>query len=171
MTTEEIKQRNRDLCGRFPFLIPSNRWSGMRITEAGDGGYWPGEPDQMPEYDYEYTELDDMPDGWRKAFGEQMCEEIMAELVAHHLVDSYRILQIKEKYGELRWYDSGFTAYGQKIIDKYSRLSRRTCIRCGAPAARITRGWIMPVCAACDPKPGVSIPIDEYFKQEETDPI
>lgn len=41
----------------------------MRITEAQNGGYWPGEPEAIPEYDYEYTELDSMPEGWRIAFG------------------------------------------------------------------------------------------------------
>ena len=97
--SRETKDRNRALCERFPFLIPSNRWSGMRITEAGGGGYYPGNPSEIPDYDWEYTELDNMPEGWRKAFGEQMCQEIMDELVANDMVDSYRIFQIKEKYG------------------------------------------------------------------------
>ena len=75
------KEENRKLCEKYPFLIPRNRWSGMRITEAQDGGYWPGNPEAIPEYDYEYTELDSMPEGWRKAFGIQMCEEIKQELL------------------------------------------------------------------------------------------
>lgn len=99
INTDNIKQKNRELCERFPFLIPSNRWSGIRITEADKGGFFPGKPDVIPEYDYEYTELDSMPDGWRVAFGEQMCQEIMDELVANRMVDDYRITQIKEKYG------------------------------------------------------------------------
>lgn len=50
------KESNQELIERFPFLIPRNRWTG-----------------KVPEdYDYSYTELDSMPDGWRKAFGEQM---------------------------------------------------------------------------------------------------
>ncbi len=156
----EIRERNRELCKRFPFLIPSNRFSGKRITEASEGGYWPDEPDKIPEYDYEYTELDDMPIGWRIAFGEQMCQEIMDELVANNIVDNYRIWQIKEKYGELRWYDSGFTKKGFDIIEKYSELSSRTCIKCGKPATRITRGWIMPVCDDCCDDFEHSDPID-----------
>ncbi len=47
------KESNQKLIERFPFLIPRNRWTG-----------------KVPEdYDYSYTELDSMPDGWRKAFG------------------------------------------------------------------------------------------------------
>ena len=58
------KESNQKLIERFPFLMPRNRWTG-----------------EVPEdYDYSYTELDSMPDGWRKAFGEQMCEDIREEL-------------------------------------------------------------------------------------------
>lgn len=78
---EKYKEYNKQLCEKYPFLIPRNRWSGMRITEAQNGGYWPGEPGAIPEYDYEYTELDNMPKGWRIAFSEQMCEEIKQELL------------------------------------------------------------------------------------------
>lgn len=154
------KEENRALCERFPFLIPSNRWSGIRITEAADGGFFPGAPEEIPEYDYEDTELDAMPAGWRKAFGEQMCQEIMDELVANDMVDNYRITQIKEKYGSLRWYDNGFTRKGYDIIDKYERLSVRTCIVCGKPATRMTRGWICPYCDECCPDEAWD-PIDE----------
>lgn len=158
--SQETKDRNRALCERFPFLIPSNRWSGMRITEAGGGGYYPGNPSEIPDYDWEYTELDAMPDGWRKAFGEQMCQEIMDELVANNMLDDYRILQIKEKYNRLRWYDSGFTAHGFEIIEKYSALSARTCICCGKPATRISCGWIAPYCSECGPENERYTPIE-----------
>ena len=168
INTDNIKQKNRELCERFPFLIPSNRWSGIRITEADKGGFFPGKPDVIPEYDYEYTELDSMPDGWRVAFGEQMCQEIMDELVANRMVDDYRITQIKEKYGSLRWYDNGFTKHGYEIIRKYEELSARTCICCGAPATYVTRGWIMPVCFNCKDNVGyISDPIKEVVNGRE----
>ena len=104
---EERKQFNKELCAKYPWLIPSNRWSGIRITEAQDGGYWPGSPEKIPDYNYEYTELDSMPRGWRIAFGDQMVEEIDKELRKYNYVDKYRVTQIKEKYGSLRWYDNG----------------------------------------------------------------
>ena len=76
MTAKE----NRNLIERFPFLLPRNRWTG-----------------KVPEdYDYSYTELDAMPDGWRKTFGEQLCEELKAELVKAGYLNGYRIAQIKE---------------------------------------------------------------------------
>ena len=98
----------------------------------------------------DHTELDDMPPGWRAAFGLQMCEEIKQELLKTkgHIYD-YRIDQIKEKYGGLRWYDHNTTMAIQKIIHKYESISFRTCINCGKPATKISKGWISPYCDDC----------------------
>lgn len=147
---ESVKEKNRELCKRFPFLIPT---------------------DHQPDYDWEYTWLDDMPDGWRKAFGEQMCEEIMQELVEHNCVDKYRVTQIKEKFGELRWYDDfGTDKMYNEIFPKYEELSRRTCINCGAPATRISTGWISPWCDQCIlPLRCTTVPIEEWFKEDAED--
>lgn len=123
------KESNQELIERFPFLIPRNRWTG-----------------KVPEdYDYSYTELDSMPDGWRKAFGEQMCEDIREELVRAEYLDQYRITQIKEKYGTLCWYDFGCTERMLRdIIPKYERLSARTCIRCGTLQQRLLLAGSVP---------------------------
>lgn len=151
------KEKNKELIERFPFLMPHNRWT-----------------DETPEdFDYSYTELDAMPDGWRKAFGEQMCEEIREELVRVDYLDKYRIAQIKEKYGFLRWYDFGGTEkMNREIIPKYARLSERTCIVCGEPATKISTGWISPYCDLCAEKDkGFErfVPIKEWFAESEDD--
>lgn len=151
------KEKNKELIERFPFLMPHNRWT-----------------DKMPEdFDYSYTELDAMPDGWRKAFGEQMCEEIREELVRVAYLDKYRIAQIKEKYGTLRWYDFGCTERMLcEIIPKYEHLSARTCIRCGSPATKVSTGWISPYCDACASNIGQYerlIPIEEWLDEGEDD--
>lgn len=162
------KEKNKALCERFPFLIPWNRWSGTLITEAQNGGFWPGGPDSAPEFDWEYTELDEMPDGWRIAFGEQMCEELREALVADDDLYRWRIVQMKEKYGQLRLYDNGWKV-GSKVPDiiaKYERLSERTCICCGKPATKITTGWVSPYCDACCPDER-TMPIDEYYDDDE----
>lgn len=170
---EDIKEKNKELCKQYPFLIPWNRWSGKLITDcaAGEKGYWPGEPDKLPEYDYEYTELDNMPDGWRIAFGEQMCEEIREALIDDGDLDKYRTVEIKEKYGSLRWYDNGCKA-GSKVHDiirKYEYMSAETCIVCGKPATRITLGWISPFCDDCclNCGNGKSVSIEEYYEKDE----
>ena len=129
----KIKE-NKKLVERYPFLLPRNRWTG-KVSE---------------DYDYHYTELDAMPDGWRKAFGVQMCEDIREELIKADYLDKYRITDIKEKYGSLRWYDFGGTEkMMREIIPKYTRLSKYTCIHCGKPATKISLGWISPWCDDC----------------------
>ena len=151
------KEKNKELVEKYPFLMPHNRWT-----------------DHIPEdYDYSYTELDAMPDGWRKAFGERMCEEIREELVRADYLHGYRIAQIKEKYGTLRWYDFGCTErLLHEIISKYEKMSARTCIRCGDPATKISTGWISPYCDACADEIGRYerfVPIDEWFCRSEDD--
>ena len=126
-----IKQRNKELIEKYPFLLPRNAWTGEPIED----------------YDYSYTELDNMPTGWRIAFGEQLCAELMEALGDD--VKDYFIEQIKEKYGELRWYSNWGSEKIYDIIDKYTHLSRRICIKCGAPATKISLGWISPYCDEC----------------------
>jgi hypothetical protein len=58
-------------------------------------------------------------------------------------------MQIKEKFGELRWYDEFSTQDVQDIIDKYEDISRRTCLICGKPATKMSTGWISPYCDDC----------------------
>ena len=158
---EYTKEQNRALCEKYPFLIPSNAFSGKRINEGA--GFWPGSPEEIPEWDYEFTELDHMPHGWRIAFGEQLCDELKAELEKAGILDKYRIWQVKEKYGTLRWYDNVNTKAGYDILSKYEELSARTCIHCGKPATRITQGWISPYCDDCCPQNERSVPIGEYY--------
>ena len=126
------QDRNRELCRKYPFLHPYDEYSGEQMIP--------------PDYDYEWTPLDEMPIGWNAAFGEKLCAELAEELDAHNKLEDYRIVEIKEKFGELRWYDNGNTHHGYEIIDKYRKLSRYTCVLCGKPATRVSTAYIMPFC-------------------------
>lgn len=133
---KQRKLKNKKLCKRYPFLIIRD---------------WEDEP-----LGYEFTYLDDMPEGWKRAFGIDMCEDIRRVLVKANYLYNYRICQVKEKYSGLRWYDAGAPSsiYNelQDVIDKYEELSYRTCIRCGRPATKISQGWISPFCDRCAEK-------------------
>lgn len=98
-----------------------------------------------------YTELDAMESGWRKAFGIQMCKEIKKELKKHKFLYKYRIVQIKEKFGYLHWYDGGSPKDSKiyDIIRKYEQISAKTCGECGKLATKISKGWIYPYCDDC----------------------
>ena len=162
------KQKNRELVKRFPFLIPRNAWSGRKITDGA--GYWTGAPNEVPEYDYEYTSFDLIPQGWRRAFGMEMCQEIEDALEVDSIQDKYYPVQIKEKYGTLRWYGNFTTEKLTKILRKYEDLSERTCILCGAPATKYTVNWISPYCDDCAQRVSKYdhlISAQEYFMEEE----
>ena len=133
---KSIMLRNKKLCKKYPFLIPRNAWTGKVIED----------------YDYSYTEWDDIPDGWKIAFGDMLLKELGAELKRCNFLDKYRIVQIKEKYGELRIYDNGVPRGCNvwDIIEAYTGLSRNICIKCGRPdCAHTTAGWIIPMCETC----------------------
>lgn len=136
----EAIEENKALIAEFPFLLPRNRWTG-------------NVPD---DYDYSYTELDDLPDGWCIAFGLQMCRELKEILVKGGGLDAYRITQIKEKYGTLRWYDNGCPESVSNAYyawqKKYVELSKRTCIICGKRATKESVGYITYYCKECASK-------------------
>ena len=129
------KEQNKELVEKYPFLKPKSRWTG-KVRD---------------DYDYDRTDLDNMPDGWRIAFGEEMCAELKTIIEKHGSMEEYAILDIKEKYGELCWYDYGLASV-QEYFDwehKYRLKSRHTCIRCGNKATKISSGWISPYCDEC----------------------
>ena len=144
------KEYNKALIEKYPFLRTTDPWTG----------------DTYDDDDYSSTWLDDMPEGWRRAFGEQMCEEIKEELIRCNYLDKYRIMQIKEKFGALRWYDCGIPD-GCKvwdIVSKYEKISAYTCIKCGEPATKISTGWICPWCDKCAEEVGGEFEtIEDWF--------
>lgn len=137
---EEIKQKNKELVKRYPWLYPVSEYTGKPLEE----------------YDYSFTWMDDIPTGWRVAFGDQMVQELDELLRKYNCLEDYSILQIKEKFGGLRWYDSGFPEEGydeyKNWLLKYEDLSFNTCINCGKPAKYFTKGWIVPICEDCAKK-------------------
>lgn len=132
---EEVIAFNKKLVEEYPFLLPRNRFSGEVVDD----------------YDYTFTEMDSMPDGWRIAFGDDLLKELKEELVKYDFLDKYRIMQIKEKWGGLRWYD-GCCPADSKIFDitgKYENLSYKYCINCGSSDIVEVRDWYGPLCQHC----------------------
>lgn len=101
----------------------------------------------IPTYT-EWDAMDGMP-GWKKTFGDQMLKEVKAQLKKDKCLYSWRITDVKEKWGSLRLYSNFASDELQKIINKYDDLSYETCIRCGEPAKIITDGYVLPYCEHC----------------------
>lgn len=171
---EKTPEYNKDLCDKYPFLI----WYGDPLYR----GY-----SEDHDIDYTYTWEDELPPGWRKAFCPKMWDELKAILEKANYVNEFRFVQIKEKWGTLRlYYNSVPHQISDEIVaweQKYDRMSEETCIDCGAPATRMTLGWINFVCDKCserrheefhirldDEESWVSIPIkdlNQYYKDRK----
>ena len=130
----EIKE-NKKLIEELPFLKPTD-WLG----------------NDLEDYDYSFTLLDEAPKGWRN-LQIRFFREIKPLLVKANYLDKYRILQSKEKWGGWRLYDGGlpkeiFEEYN-KILQRYEFESEETCIFCGNKAKMTYVGWICPICEKC----------------------
>ena len=133
---KEIKKRinNFIICMKYPFFWPRNVCTGKKCS-----GF------------FSFTELDHIPEGWYKAFGLQMAKEIQECLnkLPKYKRKQYRITQIKEKYGSLVIYTYCTFWELDQIIQKYTKISEKTCVSCGKPAKWISLGYILPYCDDC----------------------
>lgn len=116
--------------------------------------------DIISELNTRMREADFLPDGWTDTFIPKMKKEL-ADVLGSYVYD-FDVLQIKDKYGMMRFYwswadrdyneaedhdKSELTNKVNKIINKYEVISANTCMVCGKTAIKMTSGWIMPVCA------------------------
>jgi hypothetical protein len=132
---------------KYPFL---------RIKDASCTYY--------PENTDEFCWLNDIPLGWVKGFGKEMCDKLLEALGKY--VNDFIIIQLKEKYGAIRlywrWDDKDYSDAEreelnqladtiQGIIKDYEVISEHTCYSCGSMEARKTYGaWIIPRCKNCN---------------------
>ena len=153
-TDEQL--HNWILCGKYPFLILKYWNPNTRKYEMND------------DYSYIITELDMMPNGWRIAFGELMCEELKEELSKFDFIDEFHFIDIKEKWGQLRIVHNGVPlgCNVEEILSKYQYLSENICCRCGKPDVPMTNyGWISPYCKECFITPS------EWYKEAHPDGV
>ncbi len=131
---KKVQTRNRHLIEKYPWLLPRNVWTGKVLKD----------------YNYMFTEFDAMPPGWNKAFGLLLAADIDAELRKYNAQNTFRIVQLKEKYGEIRLYYSGGVGDIDSIINAYSYISQRVCVDCGKlDVPMINDGWMCPTCYNC----------------------
>ena len=138
----------------------SNEYKDWIRDKAEENKYWLSKyPFLEIKFDDEFSDdehgcwLDELPTGWVKAFGKEMCDDLMDALGDY--ANEWQIIQLKEKYAEIRLYHSGAPAniYDkiEDIINKYAEKSYHTCARCGAQATQFSSGWVQPFCESCWP--------------------
>ena len=96
-----------------------------------------------------YIEWDAVEPGWNKAFGKQYLKDLKKQLKKDKMLYSWRITDIKEKFGCFNLYCNYGSEELYNIISKYESLSWDTCIKCGKPATHTSKGWISPYCEDC----------------------
>jgi len=60
-----------------------------------------------------------------------------------------RVLQVKEKFGGLRFYVSGADDFVDGLVRMTESLSYKTCESCGARGTSRKSGWIKVLCDGC----------------------
>lgn len=148
-------EENKALLEKYPILRQRNVFTGEPIDNND-----------------EYTYLDAMPQGWAKAFGIPMFEDIQNEVNtwSKEEQDNFIFTEIKEKFGELRVYTSHMTDNLFKILEAYCAISRNVCIVCGKlDVPMVTRGWISPYCRDCSSKSDLDT-VEEYDEAVKEEP-
>lgn len=115
----------------------------------------------------EFTFYDDIPTGWKKAFGKKMLNEIRKQCKKEGSLYEFRIMEIKEKYGQLRIQCNYASKELYDILFKYESLSWSYCIKCGKPTKYISLGYVCPYCEKC--KPENTITLEEYMNNLNVD--
>ena len=78
--------------------------------------------------------LKDLEPGWYEAFGGNLYNELITSIEEDGCKNSFEFEQIKEKYGSLRLYASGYGDKTREVLHKYEELSKYICGHCGKPA-------------------------------------
>lgn len=100
-------------------------------------------PTRLPEHiPYVYSYLNCVPTGWQPLL------QNLLDKISELDVD-IGVLQIKEKFGSLRFYFRGEGKDYDKVHDLVGQAevtSSETCVVCGEPGTMRHDGWISPYC-------------------------
>ena len=92
-------------------------------------------------------------DGWL-AIVEDLCRLIQHHVDQQKKKDSsypqIEVLQVKEKFGSLRFYTTGSDEYIDGLISMAESISGRTCESCGNPGTMRGKGWMRVRCESCE---------------------
>ena len=104
--------RNKELVKRYPWIAPVD-WNWNRVKG------------------YSFTMYDDVPIGWRRAFGKIMLEDYREVLIRNNYLREFQWVQVKEKYGTLRLYSNGAPKEVVELETKYDYILEKSKYLCG----------------------------------------
>ena len=104
------------------------------------------------KYPLLYIELEyiECSDGWYDLIDElsSKLEDLILELPPQDTFQFYAI-QVKQKFGELRFYMTQTTQQMDTIIHEYMKKSQKICEFCGKEGKLDGTSWLRVVCDAC----------------------
>lgn len=62
------------------------------------------------------------------------------------MYNGFAVVQVKEKFGGLRYYTNYSSKEINDLIDEYETLSYKTCEICGKPGKTMGQGWYYTAC-------------------------
>lgn len=84
-------------------------------------------------------------DGWYK-----LVQKLLEELEVMGMDENFRVLQVKEKFGGLRFYTQGASQEAAQRIEEVCQDSYSVCERCGTRENVTTEGiWVLTLCKDC----------------------
>ncbi len=122
------KELQDELLKKYPKIfaqhkLPCTQTAMCWLFECGDGWYW---------------------------LIDQLCKSIQSYI--DHNTKDYQLeaVQVKEKYGELRFYTNGESDAIHGMIWLAERMSNYICEKCGSvEGVSQTKGWIISLCQTC----------------------
>ena len=174
------KELDEALCAKYP-LIFKDRNADMRTTamcwglECGDGWYniidvlcgllTSDYRQAQSRYDFIKDKVDQPQwEGSKKIITQEQIDEAKAKLDEETLKVPVAV-QVKEKFGGLRFYVQAATDKHYHYISFAESMSYRTCESCGAQGKTYTDGWHRTLCdihAAMDGR-------DQEYEYEENE--
>ena len=173
------KELDEALCAKYP-LVFKDRNEDMRHTamcwgfECGDG--WYNIIDTLcshltSDYRQAKSRYDDIKDklgqpNWRKDI---ITQEVIDEAKAKMDEEAIKVpvaVQVKEKFGGLRFYVQAATDKHYNYISFAESMSYRTCEQCGAPGKRYSMGWHKTLCDIHADMDGRNDDVDEDDGEE-----
>ena len=155
------KELDEALCAKYP-LIFRDRHENMQVTamcwgfDCGDGWYNIIDilcgllTSDYRQAESRYESIKDKVDqpqweGSKNIITQEKIDEAKAKLDEETLKVPVAV-QVKEKFGGLRFYVNGATDKHWSYINFAESMSYRTCEECGAPGKTYTDGWHTTLC-------------------------
>jgi hypothetical protein len=141
------EELDKSLCEKYPKIF-ANRYGDMKETlmcwgfECGDG--WYNIIDQLCANIQHHIDWREKQRQWTITFNSKAAPEELKDIP--EVVPQVVAVQVKEKFGALRFYIDGGDEQIHGMIRMAESMSAVTCETCGSPGRQRGKDWIYTAC-------------------------